>query len=325
MSCNACTKKYGFFCKESGCPNCGFSFCTKCLKKEIEVPRCKNTKLKVCLKCFEKLEREKVKSTVQLDKKHSIENNIFTIEEPFDAPILEPTQSGKQSTEETTDNDDAINENLDNLITKRLAGLKTVNDPITLPTDTEMASRLASLKGIPFKDYSNSDILLSTDTRTNQDKINDLLKQFVEEKNIDNSVKSEKTTISEIEKRLASLRNNSDNLLPNCKGNVEGATAVLKEEDEINQIVKQYLDEATLPEISAEENELIADLPKPSADTEELPWCIICNEDAVIRCIGCDGDLFCSNCYKVCHDDEDFRNHKAQTYSKPPEFKENHF
>lgn len=42
-----------------GCPNCGFSFCTKCLKKTIEVPKCKNAVCKVCLSCYEKLLKSK--------------------------------------------------------------------------------------------------------------------------------------------------------------------------------------------------------------------------------------------------------------------------
>ena len=31
MSCYNCTKKFGFFCSEKGCPGCGFSFCSGCL------------------------------------------------------------------------------------------------------------------------------------------------------------------------------------------------------------------------------------------------------------------------------------------------------
>ena len=51
---------------------------------------------------------------------------------------------------------------------------------------------------------------------------------------------------------------------------------------------------------------------------QELPWCSICNEDAVVRCVkGCDGDLFCSTCFRECHDEMDLKDHKAVSYKAP--------
>lgn len=62
-----------------------------------------------------------------------------------------------------------------------------------------------------------------------------------------------------------------------------------------------------------------------SSINEELPWCNICDEDAVYRCLGCDGELFCAQCYRECHDDDEYRAHVKEKYSVPPKFKENHF
>lgn len=51
---------------------------------------------------------------------------------------------------------------------------------------------------------------------------------------------------------------------------------------------------------------------------EELPWCTICNEDATIRCLSCDGDLFCSGCFKEIHaNDEEYREHQTKRYVAP--------
>ena len=61
----------------------------------------------------------------------------------------------------------------------------------------------------------------------------------------------------------------------------------------------------------------MADLPPPSKDTEELPWCAICNEDAIKRCEDCDGELYCEKCFQECHDDDDYKLHKTKPYTAP--------
>merc|ERR1711874_195958 len=49
-------------------------------------------------------------------------------------------------------------------------------------------------------------------------------------------------------------------------------------------------------------------------DDEELPWCAICNEDAVVRCGGCGGDLYCGGCYREFHQGEDPKEHKTEKF-----------
>jgi hypothetical protein len=36
-------------------------------------------------------------------------------------------------------------------------------------------------------------------------------------------------------------------------------------------------------------------------DEEIDTWCIICNDNATLQCLGCDGDLFCTNCWLQGH------------------------
>ena len=41
-------------------------------------------------------------------------------------------------------------------------------------------------------------------------------------------------------------------------------------------------------------------LPKYT-DHEIETWCVICNDDAAVRCLGCEGDLYCASCWKTGH------------------------
>lgn len=59
---------------------------------------------------------------------------------------------------------------------------------------------------------------------------------------------------------------------------------------------------------------------KGFTDEEIDSWCTICNEDATLRCVGCDDDLYCTNCWLDGHKGPDAgyeeRTHKAIQYNK---------
>jgi hypothetical protein len=56
-------------------------------------------------------------------------------------------------------------------------------------------------------------------------------------------------------------------------------------------------------------------------DDDDETWCIICCDDATVKCLGCDGDLYCGNCWNEGHRGEaagrEERGHKAVLYQKP--------
>lgn len=61
--------------------------------------------------------------------------------------------------------------------------------------------------------------------------------------------------------------------------------------------------------------------PQKGFTNEEIDsWCIICNDDATLQCIGCDGDLYCTKCWLDGHKGRDAgyeeRGHKAVQYNK---------
>jgi hypothetical protein len=61
-------------------------------------------------------------------------------------------------------------------------------------------------------------------------------------------------------------------------------------------------------------------------EAEVETWCSICNDDATLRCLGCDGELSCTNCWMEGHRGEDAgleeRRHKAVLFGKDRKKKE---
>ncbi|XP_053949779.1 abscission/NoCut checkpoint regulator [Anastrepha ludens] len=360
MSCFGCSKKYGLFTKEHGCPNCGYSYCIKCLKRPMPVPRHGGKVLNVCLICYDKLSKEqstekvvdidalpgtlvtKAKGNKNTDPLVAAAAALLEDDPPPDlGEVLAPISNSVTAAEVThsnTENAD-IEDNLDTVISKRLKDLKTIDNP---GTDDEIRARLENLNGMPQKDYSKKDLLLSTDERTDQQKMQDLLEQFMGETQIDRQIANERSdNISDIERRLRALREQpvdsaiSSNLGASQKENSPDTNTPSDNEDDetvLKAVMEKYLAESRLPAPPPDlEVELASSVPAPPAgtrpgDLEELPWCNICNEDAVYRCKGCDGELFCAQCYRECHDDdEEYRAHEKLSYSAPPKFKENHF
>lgn len=58
----------------------------------------------------------------------------------------------------------------------------------------------------------------------------------------------------------------------------------------------------------------------PDLEDEISNWCCICNDDARVKCLDCDGDPYCSECWKEAHfgdgADEFEKKHRAIAFSK---------
>ena len=57
------------------------------------------------------------------------------------------------------------------------------------------------------------------------------------------------------------------------------------------------------------------------SDGEIDTWCVICNDDATVRCMGCDGDLYCAKCWREGHIGPDAgyeeKQHRWTKYVRP--------
>lgn len=106
---------------------------------------------------------------------------------------------------------------VDEELKKRLKVIKEPLVPEEVQSVSDIGKRLANLKGIPFREHNNIDALNKVDKRTEQEKSNDLMKQFLEESDIDkgsnaaaasNDFDIEDDPIKSIERRLAALKGN---------------------------------------------------------------------------------------------------------------------
>lgn len=93
------------------------------------------------------------------------------------------------------------------MIRSRLITLKDdrLNSKTNSTSFADIAIRVSNLKGVEHKEHSNKDILLNLDTRTDEEKTRDLVKQFLEERSLD----EQSDPIKDIERRLAALKGSS--------------------------------------------------------------------------------------------------------------------
>ncbi|GFG38227.1 hypothetical protein Cfor_03826 [Coptotermes formosanus] len=359
MSCHGCACKFTLFNKENGCPNCGFSYCSKCLKLKTAVPKSGNLVCKVCKSCYAALSESGGHAKSPKEEycpPESLLKRLESLENPSRPPITLYRNNQRMQQLKV-----GLNE-VDRDIVERLEKLREERKQHPLPTEEEVAKRLAVLKG---EDPANKASLLkyvSCDARSSQEKADSLVQQLLEEHELDSK---QPDVADEIAQRLARLRGqdtSSSHISTGEKKILTGSTFVEREGNldslsvddvnalivqmekevkdsvhqmkELNRDTKHYL-KATKskvpPEIPAEEGEssneeveatiqkavdevaLEEKLDDDSEDNEkevELPWCIICNEDATVMCLDCDNDLYCKSCFSQGHDEWQLQHHR---------------
>lgn len=307
MSCVSCAKPFGWFTKELGCVRCNRLFCKKCLIYKVQDHENPKRTFLVCLRCKT---LDAPENDLNKDKKPKAIDEVLEVKpNEFTEPVLEPSS--------TSSTNDDIRKRLDQLKDQKPADESDQN------LNDDIQQRLANLKGVDYKPQSANKVLFSPDARSEQEKIEDLLKQFVEEKDINDQHEpatshEQPGSVDDIERRLAALRGID---LSQVKSGIEDKSDET-EQEEINRTMLQYLEEAKLPDfaVDPDEAELIASIPAPPGgnkkDLEELPFCEICNEDAVIRCLECE-NIFCHRCFLEFHDEEDYKSHKTKPYIAP--------
>jgi len=266
-------------------------------------------------------------------------------------PVSAPTHTSDENV--SADPDEAIRRRLAELRTDN-ASSATDNPPAKL-TDEELGDRFENLTGRKATSMQKSNINTLLPKKTEVEEANDLMKQMMAESKLDEDYETNTTGVTdkEIEERLAKLRD----LDPSATYQPKGSTFDSDEDDETasKRYLKQILGEVAL-DLKSDDIDINehttgnsskskssksqkAGKSKPTdfkpanastklssifskdyeadSDDDELPWCCICNGNAVLRCHGCDDDLYCRRCYREGHSREDYEDHDISEYRPP--------
>ncbi|NXI21466.1 ANCHR regulator, partial [Sterrhoptilus dennistouni] len=138
--------------------------------------------------------------------------------------------------------------------------------------------------------------------------------------------------ILQVAKRLAALKGEDPEKVTLETYKLPDSDEEVAEEEAICRVLKQLTEEAALDEASGfnippdqttQPGHSQQNLHTPAttalaraddSDEDELPWCCICNEDATLRCHGCDGDLYCQRCFWEGHEEFDLKDHHTSHY-----------
>ncbi|NWV68090.1 ANCHR regulator, partial [Malurus elegans] len=146
--------------------------------------------------------------------------------------------------------------------------------------------------------------------------------------------------ILQVAKRLAALKGEDPEKVTLESYKLPDSDEEVAEEEAIRRVLKQLTEEAALDEASgfnippdqttqpgssqqnlSKKAKQKSHTPTTTAlvraddsDEDELPWCCICNEDATLRCHGCDGDLYCQRCFWEGHEEFDLKDHHTSRY-----------
>ncbi|KAM6961309.1 abscission/NoCut checkpoint regulator [Aplochiton taeniatus] len=154
-----------------------------------------------------------------------------------------------------------------------------------------MARRLAKLQGLDPDKVTKEDLQTpDSEDETEEEAVKRVLKQLTEEAALDQA--------------------SGYNIPVETCGprNTEAKTPTAKEKTPVPAPVPARVPTLHTPAPDEEDDD---------DDEGELPWCCICNEDAALRCHSCDGDLFCTRCFREGHDDYDRKEHRTARYEPP--------
>jgi len=206
MSCYNCTKKFGFLCSEKGCPDCGFAFCSGCLKHKVAEGKSTRS---VCGSCHRKRQAAAAGTVAGAGRAppDALVKRLSALENPS-VPHPITVYTGQNDNSRMGRLKRGLSKE-DTIIADRLEKLKNDRKSSTeIPSELEMAERLAALKGAPASRTSTAAderVLkgVKTDTRSDVERTDDLVAAITAEAAIDSRRQRPEDEVAE---RLARLK-----------------------------------------------------------------------------------------------------------------------
>ncbi|XP_077299769.1 abscission/NoCut checkpoint regulator isoform X2 [Arctopsyche grandis] len=180
MFCNGCGKKFTLLRSEHGCPGCGFAYCKRCLTDKVYVEKF-DKKKKACSNC--KMSENSDKNNPDpntFEPPKAYLRRIESLDNPSKPPITLYQSSSRmqQLKRGLSEADQEIADRLEKLREDRKKG--------PTPSDVEIRDRLAKLRDEPTATSAPKSNLPRPDTRSDQQKSDDLLNQYMAECEIEN-------------------------------------------------------------------------------------------------------------------------------------------
>jgi len=209
----------------------------------------------------------------------------------------------------------------DQKIVERLAGLRQSDSANTRRLsgnpEEEVAMRLALLKGEDPTKPSTNNFTVSKAAETDSE----LLTRLSEQVNLDK--KHNESMVSDIEERLARLRQSSSDFQSSSSGTISNKIVDvdsqinmddMSEEDQVKRLIEQFTREVELETESgategntgntetSNQDEPMHLSSEEDEDVDVDSLCRICDDKrATMKCTECDDDIFCKKCFVEFH------------------------